>query len=65
MSKCKGCGADIKWCETATGKKMPLDAVPKQMIQVKEGIGEVIPVYMPHWATCNKAKDFKKEKKDA
>lgn len=59
MPKCKGCGQEIKWVEMATGKKMPLDAKPVQMVQVKEGIGQVIPVYMPHWATCSKAKDFK------
>jgi len=58
--KCKGCGLEIKWVIMASGVKMPLDAKPIQMIQVKEGIGEVIPVYMAHWATCKKAKDFKR-----
>ena len=62
MPKCKSCNAEIKWVEMATGKKMPLDAKPLQMVQVKEGIGQVIPVYMPHWATCQNAKDFKKGK---
>ena len=60
MPKCKGCGKEIKWVVMASGAKMPLDAKPVQMIQVKEGIGESIPVYMPHWATCEKAKDFKR-----
>lgn len=59
MSKCKGCDQEIKWCEMASGKKMPLDDKPASMVQVKEGIGEIIKVYMPHWATCKKAKDFK------
>ena len=60
MQKCKGCGKEIKWVVMASGAKMPLDAKPLQMIQVKEGIGESIPVYMPHWATCEKASRFKK-----
>lgn len=60
MPKCRGCGQEIRWVKTANGKNMPLDAKPIQMVQVKEGIGEVIPVYMPHWATCKRAKDFKK-----
>ena len=60
MPKCKSCHAEIKWVEMATGKKMPLNAKPMQMVQVKEGIGEVIPVYMPHWATCWDAEAWKK-----
>lgn len=26
MSKCKGCGADLRWISTKTGKAMPCDA---------------------------------------
>ena len=59
-SKCRGCGQEIKWIEMASGKKMPLDPDPVQMVIVNVGIGEVRGVYMPHWATCPKAKDFKK-----
>jgi len=62
MAKCKSCGQEIKWVEMATGKKMPLDIKPKQMIQVKDGIGQAIPVYMPHWATCPAADKFRKKK---
>jgi len=62
MPKCKGCGQEIKWVEMATGKKMPLDHKPLQMVQVKDGIGEVIPVYMPHFATCPNAKEFRRKK---
>ena len=57
MPKCKSCGQEIKWCMMASGAKMPLDAKPKHMIQVKEGVGEVIPVYMPHFATCSHVKN--------
>lgn len=28
MSKCKSCGAEIKWILTQSGKKMPVDAKP-------------------------------------
>jgi len=52
MPKCKNCGQEIKWVEMADGKKMPLDADPVQVVQVKEGIGQVISVHRPHWATC-------------
>lgn len=55
MSECKSCHAEIKWVDTKTGKKMPLDAKPFSAVQVKEGIGEVIQVYMPHWGTCPSA----------
>lgn len=63
MSNCKNCGAPLKWVEMASGKKMPLDAEPKKMIQVKEDIGQVIDVYMPHWASCSGADEFRKNKK--
>lgn len=64
MAKCRGCGQEITWCEMASGKKMPLDKA-QNMVQVKEGIGEIISVHMPHWATCSKAKDFKNGKSKA
>ena len=28
MSRCKSCGAEIKWIKTASGKSMPCDAKP-------------------------------------
>ena len=61
MPKCKGCGQEILWVMMASGAKMPLDAKPIQMIQVKEGIGAVIPVYTTHWLSCPKAACFKKK----
>ncbi len=63
MAKCRTCGAEIKWCEMKSGKKMPLDDQPKQMVQIREGIGEIIYVYMPHWATCGDPNRWKKGKK--
>jgi hypothetical protein len=43
-SKCRGCNQSIAWYLTPKGKRIPLD----------EGTLE------SHWATCPKAKDFRK-----
>ena len=59
-TKCKGCGQEIKWVMMASGAKMPLDAKPVKMIQVKDGIGEVIDVYRTHFETCTQANKFRK-----
>ena len=60
MSKCKACDAPILWVKTTKGKNMPLDAKPYKMVVVKNGIGELVDAYMPHWATCPHAKEFRK-----
>lgn len=64
MPACKGCGQLIKWVEMSSGKKMPLDFKPMQMIQVKEGIGAVVEAYTPHWASCSRVNDFKPKKEE-
>ena len=61
MAKCRSCGAPLKWVEMASGKKMPLNEKPVGMVQVKEGIGEIIEVHMPHWATCPKSEEHRKK----
>jgi len=61
MSKCNGCGQEIKWVMMASGAKMPLDVKPVNMIRVKEGIGEVIEVCRTHFETCPKAGIFRKK----
>ena len=61
MPECKSCKAQILWVDTKSGKKMPLDVKPFSAVQVKEGIGEVIQVYMVHWATCPGADQFRKK----
>lgn len=61
--KCKGCFAEMAWVETNKGKMMPVDWKPLMMMQIKLGIGEMIPVFMPHWATCKEAHRFKKRVK--
>lgn len=62
MAECRGCKQKIKWVEMASGKKMPLDEKPVSMIDVKDGIGAVVEVFTPHWATCPQANDFKKKR---
>ena len=74
MPTCKGCGQEIKWVKTFAGRNMPLDPKPVKMVQVKDrpvmdGVqvesvktGYMIDVYMPHWATCPKAENFKPNK---
>ena len=62
MSECKSCHAEIMWVEMKSGKKMPLDAKPFSAVQVKEGIGEVVQVYMPHWGSCKGATEFRRNK---
>lgn len=44
-----------------TGKKMPLDAKPFKMVIVKQGIGEIVDAYIPHWATCPGAEKFRRK----
>ena len=74
MSKCKGCGAEIIWIKTITGKNMPVDAKPEKRVLVYKDLpegtisnfipdyGTVVTVYTPHWASCPKAQDFKSKK---
>ena len=62
MNSCRSCKSPIVWVEMASGKKMPLDAKPFHAVQVKDGIGEVIMVYMPHWANCPGADTHRKTK---
>jgi hypothetical protein len=59
---CKGCGKPIQWIEMASGKKMPVDAEPVTAVRIEDGKGVVTKVFTPHWATCPKGADFRKEK---
>ncbi len=61
-TQCKGCGEDITWVTMVSGKSMPLDPKPVNGVQIKEDIGQVIQTFTPHWSTCSRAKDFKKDK---
>lgn len=72
MSVCKGCGQEIRWIEMISGKRMPIDPKPQRMVMLIEDLPEgtvsnfqpdkgiIVTVYVTHWSTCPKAKDFKK-----
>ncbi len=46
-SHCRGCGRQIEWYLTPKGKHIPLDPGTLE----------------PHWATCEKAELFRKERR--
>ena len=67
MSRCKTCGAEIKWIRTKSGKNMPVDAEKVKFVPGGKNIvvtenGETVRAkiseygtetgYIPHWATC-------------
>jgi len=56
-SPCKGCGAEIGWIKTPKGRNMPVN--PKK-VPFMMADGTLRWGYVPHWATCPKAQDFKK-----
>ncbi len=49
---CKGCHAPIVWATTPNQKRMPLSKV-----------AGTESTYEPHWASCEKRADFKRDKK--
>lgn len=75
MSFCRKCPAEIRFCKTESGKWMPVDAAPNPDGNLAdagvddEGIPLVAAVdlftpadatrYMPHWATCPAAEEFR------
>jgi len=76
-SKCSSCSAPIVWANTATGKKMPLDAQPHPLGNlVMDEAGNVGPPdawpgnlgtpdltkrYRSHFATCPQADRHRKK----
>lgn len=72
MSVCKSCDAEIIWCETNSGKKMPLDATPnpdaKPGFVVIKGVATVASaadvklhrdIHASHFATCPQANQWR------
>jgi len=59
MPECKGCGAKINWIQTARGKMTPVDA--KETSIYVTGTQSLVRGHVPHWATCEKAADFKRK----
>lgn len=53
-ARCRSCGADITWVQTASGARMPLD-----LHQTKEIDGKVCA--LTHFATCPQGKGWSKK----
>ena len=77
-TECRGCGAPIIFVKTKKGKWAPSNPEPVKLQDLPKGgtmftedgaywenRGQKNDVtgYVPHWATCPKAKDFKRDKK--
>ena len=50
QSICKGCGDEIEWWETPTGKNIPMNPMPR-------GVTPAV----AHWATCSERDSFRKK----
>lgn len=48
---CRGCGADIEWWTTPSGKRMPMDPMDRGTSEARS-----------HWSTCPDAPSFRKGK---
>lgn len=62
---CRGCGAPIEWAEIVkSGKKMCFDgqilALTTRHDPATQRLIERVDQATNHWATCPKAKDFKR-----
>ncbi|WP_046180362.1 hypothetical protein [Domibacillus tundrae] len=57
MSKCRGCGAEIQWIKTDSGKAMPADMQKQTIITAS---GQVVNGFTSHFATCPQANNFRK-----
>jgi len=80
MSKCRACGASIKWVKTKTGKNMPCNAKVVWYVADANGSQNIVLItgdvvrgetaatpneatsigYISHFATCPRAKQFKR-----
>lgn len=62
MTRCDGCGEEIKWIKTPRGKSAPLDAKPVKMWVHYMGEWQMRDCYTSHFATCPQAGMFRKPK---
>jgi len=74
MSKCRSCGAEIRWLKTPGGKNMPCDPVKvngdgsverlrlvRDDGSIASNPGPEISGYVPHWATCPSAEEHRRQ----
>jgi hypothetical protein len=62
---CRSCGAPVLWVTMVSGKKMPLDQVPKKLVvlgPLPEQQGQVVDCYTSHFATCPNAAKHRQAK---
>lgn len=64
MAVCKGCGAEVVWAKTTSGKAMPLDAKAERRFILRDENAALVETYTSHFATCPKASEFRKGKND-
>ena len=50
-AKCRGCGADIEWWKTPTGRALPMNPMPTPETPA-----------VAHWATCTDPNRFRRTK---
>jgi len=62
MSKCKSCGAEIRFLEMPSGRKMPVEFSEKMVIAKIDGELKAFSANIPHWANCPNADKHRKPK---
>ncbi len=77
MNVCKACGEPIEWIRTPSGRSMPVDAESFGLHRLCHGMTVVTEAgtvlcgtryargtmqgYIPHWATCPQADQFRRQ----
>lgn len=51
LASCRGCGAQVEWWTTPTGRRLPMNPMPTPTTPA-----------VAHWATCTNAEKFRKAK---
>jgi hypothetical protein len=74
VSRCRSCGAPIRWAQTELGRRMPLDAEPYDgpepagLFVLRAGVAVAVPPavfddeprYRSHFATCPDRDDWRR-----
>lgn len=71
-TRCRSCGAPVRWVRTERDKLTPLDAEPVldgEWVVDADGVARLFhlfsagqPRYRVHWANCPDAEDWRREK---
>lgn len=66
MSVCRSCGAEIRWANTTTGARMPLDAEPEKRAVIVPGpalepVVRIVDTFTPHFATCPEGSEWSRK----